>query len=91
METEKKITNDILVLEYIIKVTKTSGAFHVGNIGIASATRLTTSQVSTAIKKLSALEWFNKTNKARLTERGFSGTTRTITINLEQANNYLNK
>jgi len=87
METTTKITNHQIVLDYIMKVTESTGHFYVGNLGIASNTSLTISQVSTAIAKLSSLGLIFKTTKARLTERGFAGTTRTITINKEVINN----
>jgi predicted transcriptional regulator len=90
-KTSKKITNNQIVLEYIMKLTESTGSFYVGNLGIASNTSLTISQVSRTVSNLSALGLITKSNKARLTERGFCGTTRTITINLDEVNKYLNK
>ena len=79
-----------LVLEYIIKNTKITGEFIMSNGTIMHATKLTLSQVNSALKSLNDQPWFIKNKKALFNQRGnWSGTERTITINMEEANNYL--
>lgn len=86
----KTTKNEKLVLEYIIKITKVAGEFILSNGMIMHATKLTESQVNSALKKLNEQVWFVKNKKALFNQRGgWSGTARTITINMEEANNYL--
>ena len=54
-------------------------------------TKLSPSKITTIINKLNKETWFNKTTKPRITERGYSGTTRIITINIIEAKKYLNE
>jgi len=83
METKeiKLTSNDKIILDYIIKITKMTGTFVMSNHTIALATDLTESQVQTSINKLVKYELINKYTRARVYKGSYSGMTRTITIN----------
>lgn len=85
MKNQKE--NEEKVIAYIQRITNLTGQFIMTNHTIACNTELSESKVAATIKELVAAGVIKRTMKARITERGYSGTIRKITLQNELQNN----